>query len=59
MIPSDDSRLYWGDSDTEKWSMEGLLRAKESGKLINKLRSKAREMAKAHNLEIIILMVRE
>lgn len=56
MIPSDDSRLYWGDFRFGKMVYGKLAPGEEnSGKLINKLRTKARETAKAHNLETIIL----
>lgn len=56
MIPSDDSRLYWGDFRYGKMVYGRLAPGEEnSGKLINKLRTKARETAKAYNLETIIL----
>lgn len=56
MIPSDDSRLYWGGFRYGKMVYGRLAPGEEnSGKLINILRTKARETAKAYNFETIIL----
>lgn len=56
MIPSDDSRMYWGSFRYGKMVYGRLAPGEEnSGKLINILRSKARKTAKENNLDTIIL----
>jgi MinD superfamily P-loop ATPase len=42
-------------SGMEKWYMVGLHRRRKSGRLVNLVRSKAKEIAKANNIETIIL----
>lgn len=56
MLPSDDSRMYWGYFRYGKMVYGRLAPGEEnSGKLIHKLRTKAHEIAKSQNLEMIIM----
>jgi len=56
MIPSDNSRIYWGKFRYGEMVHGRLAPGEEnSGKLINKLRSKARKISTDNNLATIIL----